>query len=145
MEGWTSSLHCRYIYSPSLLLNTITVSTSYQCYSSAFGFSADSDPSIWVNADSDPDLNCKILQLGKKHIFKNFSGFPSPDQRPCPPLQNIPPASINWYTHRASVTDPGFGDFLTPGSGILNKFFPDPVSQTHIFEILVTVFSVKKY
>jgi hypothetical protein len=37
--------------------------------------------------------------------------------------------------------DPGSGAFLTPGSGIRNRFFPDPGSlisdarsQTHIFE-----------
>jgi hypothetical protein len=35
--------------------------------------------------------------------------------------------------------DPGSGAFLTPESGIRNRFFPDPGSQTHIFESLVTV------
>ncbi len=39
--------------------------------------------------------------------------------------------------------DPGSGAFLTPGSGIRNRFFPDPGSQTHIFEGLVTIFWVK--
>jgi hypothetical protein len=46
--------------------------------------------------------------------------------------------------------DPGSGAFLTPGSGIRNRFFPDPGSripdpgsQTHIFESLVTIFWVK--
>jgi hypothetical protein len=51
-----------------------------------------------------------------------------------------------------SVADPdlGSGAFLTPGSGIRNRFFPDlgsrisdPGSQTHIFESLVTIFWVK--
>ncbi len=28
-----------------------------------------------------------------------------------------------------SVADPGSGAFLTPGSGIRNRFFPDPVGQ----------------
>ncbi len=32
--------------------------------------------------------------------------------------------------------DPGSGAFLTPGSGIRNRLFPDPGSQTHIFESL---------
>ena len=41
-------------------------------------------------------------------------------------------------------SDPGSGVFLTPGSGIRNRFFPDPGSQTHIFESLVTYFG-KKY
>jgi hypothetical protein len=30
--------------------------------------------------------------------------------------------------------DPGSGAFLTPGSGIQNRFIPDLGSQTHIFE-----------
>jgi hypothetical protein len=30
--------------------------------------------------------------------------------------------------------DPGSGAFLTPGSGIRNRFFPDPGSQIHTFE-----------
>jgi hypothetical protein len=34
----------------------------------------------------------------------------------------------------------GSGAFLTPGSGIRNRFIPDPGSQTHIFESLVTTF-----
>jgi hypothetical protein len=31
----------------------------------------------------------------------------------------------------------GSGAFLTPGSGIRKRFFPDPRYQTHIFESLV--------
>jgi hypothetical protein len=44
-----------------------------------------------------------------------------------------------------SVADPepGSDAFLTPGSGIRNRFFPDPGSQTHIFESLVTIFWVE--
>ncbi len=41
--------------------------------------------------------------------------------------------------------DPGSSAFLTPGSGIRNRFFPDPGSQTHIFESLVTIFLSKKF
>ncbi len=41
--------------------------------------------------------------------------------------------------------DPGSGDFLTPGSGIRNRFFPDPGSQIHIFESLLTIFLGKKF
>jgi hypothetical protein len=37
--------------------------------------------------------------------------------------------------------DPRSGAFLTPGSGI--GFFPDPGSQTYLFESLVTIFWVK--
>jgi|LakMenE01Jun11ns_1017448.scaffolds.fasta_scaffold9268504_1 hypothetical protein len=38
-------------------------------------------------------------------------------------------------TFSVADPDPGSGAFLTPGSGsgILNRFFPDPGSQTHIF------------
>jgi hypothetical protein len=43
---------------------------------------------------------------------------------------------------RSSVADPdpGSGAFLAPGFGIRKRFFPDPGSQTHIFESLVTIF-----
>ena len=37
----------------------------------------------------------------------------------------------------------GSGAFLTPGSGNRNGFFPNPGSQTHIFESLLTIFWVK--
>jgi hypothetical protein len=55
---------------------------------------------------------------------------------------------------KSSVADPdtGSGAFLTPGSRIWNRFFPDPgsrfpdpESQTHIFESLVKVFLGKKF
>ncbi len=46
--------------------------------------------------------------------------------------------------HFVADPDPVSGAFLTPGSGIRNRFFPDPGSQTHIFESLVTYFG-KKY
>jgi hypothetical protein len=39
--------------------------------------------------------------------------------------------------------DPGSGAFLTPGSGIRNRFFPDPGSLTHIFESILKIFWVK--
>jgi hypothetical protein len=49
----------------------------------------------------------------------------------------VPPLLLCLYI--ASVADPdpgsGIGAFLTPGSRI-----PDPGSQTHIFESLVTIF-----
>ncbi len=48
------------------------------------------------------------------------------------------------------VADPGSGAFLTPGSGIRNRFFPgsripDPGSQTHIFESLVKILLGKNF
>jgi hypothetical protein len=39
--------------------------------------------------------------------------------------------------------DPRSGAFLTPGSGIRKRFFPDPGSQTPIFENLMTIFWVE--
>jgi hypothetical protein len=39
--------------------------------------------------------------------------------------------------------DPGSGAFLTPGTGIRDRFFPDPGSLTHILESFVTIFWVK--
>jgi hypothetical protein len=43
---------------------------------------------------------------------------------------------VQWLS--SSVVDPGSGAFLISGSGI--GFFPDPGSQTHIFDSLVTIF-----
>ncbi len=44
---------------------------------------------------------------------------------------------------RIRIQDPGSGAFLTPWSGIRNRFFPDPGSQIYIFESLVTICWVK--
>jgi hypothetical protein len=44
---------------------------------------------------------------------------------------------------RIRIRDSGSDAFLTPGSGIRTRFFPDPGSLTHIFESLVTIFWVK--
>ncbi len=72
------------------------------------------------------------------------SGNPDPHQNVTDPQHCL--------AHCFSVADPdpGSGAFLTPGSGILNRFFPDPGSrisdpgsQTHIFESLETIFWVK--
>jgi hypothetical protein len=56
----------------------------------------------------------------------------------------LPTFNIFWIPTRlySSVADPdpGSGAFLTPGFGIRNRFFPDPGSQTHFFESLVTIF-----
>ncbi len=45
----------------------------------------------------------------------------------------------------SSVPDPGSGAFLTHGSGIRNRFFPDPGSRiaNQYFESLLTIFCVK--
>ncbi len=43
------------------------------------------------------------------------------------------------------ILDPGLGAFwpLDAGSGIRNRFFPDPGSQDHIFKSFLTIFLVK--
>jgi hypothetical protein len=46
--------------------------------------------------------------------------------------------SLCMHATNVADPDPASGAFLTPGTGIRNRFFPDPGSQTHIFEILVT-------
>ncbi len=48
--------------------------------------------------------------------------------------------TFSFLKYSVADPDPGSGAFLTPGSGIRNRFFPDPGSQTHVFEGLVTIF-----
>ncbi len=48
-----------------------------------------------------------------------------------------------WLYFSVADPDPGSGAFLTPRSGIRNRFFPDPGSQTYIFESLMTILWVK--
>jgi hypothetical protein len=48
------------------------------------------------------------------------------------------PGTLTYIYASVADPDPGSGAFLTPGSGIRKGFIPDPGSQTHIFEILVT-------
>jgi hypothetical protein len=50
---------------------------------------------------------------------------------------------VQRLTSSAADTDPGSGAFLTPVSGIRERFFPDPGSQAHIFESLVKILWVK--
>jgi len=52
-------------------------------------------------------------------------------------------ACFEFWSVADSVADPGFGAFMTPGSGIRKRFFPDPGSLTHILESFVTFFWVK--
>ncbi len=59
-------------------------------------------------------------------------------------------APIITYSVADPDPDPGFGAFLTPGSGIRNRFFSgswisDPGSQNRIIESLVTIFWLKFY
>jgi hypothetical protein len=60
-------------------------------------------------------------------------------------VKSAPKKSFAQKTDYFSVADPdpGSGAFLTPGSGIRNRFFPEPGSQTHIFESILKIFWVK--
>jgi hypothetical protein len=51
--------------------------------------------------------------------------------------------AAEYRTDSVADPDPGSGAFLTPGSGIRNRFFPDPGSQSNIFESLLKIFWVK--
>jgi hypothetical protein len=54
---------------------------------------------------------------------------------PPPPSRHVGPSRHRTDTHLGkeeggtSVADPGSGAFLTPGSGIRNRFFSDPGSR----------------
>jgi hypothetical protein len=62
----------------------------------------------------------------------------------CSTLECIQTPLANHFPTRSGADpDPGSGAFLTPGSGIRNRFFPDPGSQPHTFESSMTVFWVK--
>ncbi len=50
---------------------------------------------------------------------------------------------LDWFGSSVADPDPGSGAFLTPGSGIWNRFFPDPGSQIHIFGSILKIFWVK--
>ncbi len=57
---------------------------------------------------------------------------------------------FNYLLFSVADPDPGSGAFLTSGSGIRNRFFPDPGSrisdpgsQDHIFKSFLTIFLVK--
>jgi hypothetical protein len=51
--------------------------------------------------------------------------------------------NLGFVVFKCRVPDPGSGAFLTPGSRIRIRFFPDPGSLTYIFESFVTIFWVK--
>jgi hypothetical protein len=72
-----------------------------------------------LNANPDPDL-AKLCRSDRIQIHNTVGNFIA--------------------VLRIRIRDPGSGAFLTPGSGIRNRFFPNPGSLTHIFESLVTIF-----
>ncbi len=85
-------------------------------------------------------FSCKVRKV---RDFEKLSRILNPDARQQKPLYGSWPATLGLSTSVADP-DPGSGAFFTPGSGIRNRFFPDPGSQIHIFESLVTIFWVKR-
>jgi hypothetical protein len=108
-----------------------------------------------------------VLDAYLRSRIQNFS-LPDRYQSLYSKQRNAGKSQLNEFTLFNSVEDPGPGSgaFLTPGSGIRNRFFripdpgfripdpgfripdpgfriPDPGSQTHLFEILVTIVWVK--
>jgi hypothetical protein len=57
-------------------------------------------------------------------------------------IHSVPDPHLDPLVTSFSVADPDPGSdaFLTPESGIRDRFFPDPGSRTHIFESLVTIY-----
>ena len=53
--------------------------------------------------------------------------------------------NVNIKLSSVADPDPGSGAILTPGFRIQYRFFPDPGSQTHIFENLLTILVLKFY
>ncbi len=92
------------------------------------------------------DLDCSDLN---RWILIRIETYADPQHRPglkenSDFLSSLPPEVLSSLpVLRIRIRDPGSGAFLTPGSGILNWVFPDPGSQTHIFESLLTIFGVK--
>jgi hypothetical protein len=80
-------------------------------------------------------LGCNFIALLSAGVNAMICGVP----------MRIGMEILNKVGQRTSVAnpDPGSGSFLTTGSGIRNRFFSDPGSQTHIFESFVTIFGVK--
>ncbi len=73
-------------------------------------------------------------------------------KNPVHTVHTMHPILVIISVFRIRIWDLGSGAFLTPGSRIRNRFFPDPGSripdpgsQTHIFESLVTIFLGKKF
>ncbi len=83
-------------------------------------------------------LKITVLQIRDVYPGSNFypSRIPDPNY-----LHLI--LDPHWKIMAPSVADPGSSALLTPGSGIQNRFFPDPGSQTHIFESILKIFWVK--
>jgi hypothetical protein len=91
--------------------------------------------------DADPDPNF--------HFDANLDPDPDWHQNDSDPHADPTPSFANAGI-QCCGSGSGIGCFLTPGSGIRNRFFPDPGSQIsdpgsqdHIFKSFLTIFLVK--
>jgi hypothetical protein len=98
---------------------------------------------------SDEVVRCQESLLSSVEIIRLTASVKAVPSNPCFPPQ-LPANFVfrgPWRPRMltiqfSSVADPGSGTFLTPGSGIRNRFIPDP---TIISESLKPIFSwVKK-
>jgi hypothetical protein len=85
--------------------------------------------------DGVPDSSCHL----ETDPDPNFYFDADPDLDPDPSYQM---KAQKLKKSSVADPDPGSGPFLTPGSGIRDRLFPDPGSQIHNFESL-TIFWVK--
>ena len=87
-------------------------------------------------------LQTKAYKSKTKINFRNFFDISKGEA-----LMYLQRKNQHCIFNLSSVADPdpgsGIGCFLTPGSGIRNRFFPNPGSQAHISESLVTIFGLK--
>ncbi len=83
---------------------------------------------------------CLCRQLERLLVFQNYLQISGPvswtcgssisSRRPSPGMSSV---------LRIRIRDP----VPYPGSGIQNRFFPDPGSQTHIFDLILSVLAKK--
>ncbi len=97
-----------------------------------------------INAPTKPDPDAEVgikynCKLQMKHPAPAYR-YPTSSSKP-----KVHPFPAVLLFCRDADPDPWSDAFLTPGpgSGIRNRFIPDPGSQTHIFERLVKTFWVK--
>ena len=117
-------------------------------------------PDPGVKKSQDPKSRIRIRSIAQNLSIRNtiFNSVADPWWLPgIPDSDFIHPGSgsknsnkregwkIIFIMSSVADPDPGSDAFLTPGSGIRKRFFPDLGSQIHIFESLVTIILVKSY
>jgi hypothetical protein len=97
---------------------------------------------LWEPQDSQP-TNWRFLVF--IILYRTIHALHIATIKPCSQLQENDhrPIYIGYNFSQCCGSGSGIGCFLTPGSGIRNRFFPDPGSQDHIFKSFLTIFLVK--